>query len=1041
MRTGTIMRQMLVTALVLLMSAPAVAGPGKKRGPSFSLQRATADGEKSDLKEQTILANIENQKMIIELEDATAPEFPLMVAALADFYWDLSEVFFRKAHTDEIEDAIFEAESKGNTSALDQAKKRQRSLLATQRSYQNQAVDTYRDVIDRFPSAKKIDEMRYYLGYHLGAMGRRGEAMKAFSDLLLKHPSSTYVPDALVNIGDYHFEENSYADALEVYERIQQYGDTPVKAYALYKTAWCQYNLGSYDLAMDRLLSVIKLTQSQHEQGRRGAIDLMEEAQSELVYPYSKIGKPGQAIAFFRKFVPTRYLSISAKLAGMYTEQTEYVKSNKLLRSLMKEARKSRKGEESQAHMVLRFQRQIVGNAHRQVDKGATVAEIQQLINEYQKLAPEAPGPFIKKERTSIQQQILEIATGYHNEFKTTKAKRTLEHTQVLYSEYLRVFRDDPNAYAISYNNALLLTMTGKYDEAAAEFEKVIAAKPDGKFADDAAERAVVAYLKNLQVKGQQVKNEAEDDLTPRDLDDKEQRFVAAVDRWMNIVDQRGSNPETADNIPPARFAAAKILYGANQFDAAAVRFVTFVEKHPEHPYWVDSARLVLSSYNLAHDVDSLKKWAEAYRKNEDLMATDLREDVEKIRNEFNFLECFKWEKKNDPLGAAECFLQYAEEFSTAEKAPAAIYNAGLNFFKAKRVQKALATQTRLYEEYSEHELAAKALYSIAEIFRETTVYDQAADVYEAFVNAYSDHALARKALQYASIFRKTLRQHDRAVGNLRDYLERFPDPETDARVHLDIILIRDGQPQSAKCIKEVRRHLKLFPKEKPEYRLQALAADGRSWRRMGKNKKARASFRKVVKAYDKLSPEEREALPLAARSAIAESHFFLGEILLVKAKWHALKGTEKAMQKAIKQKLELMTETRKLYKSVISYGHPGWTIAAYNQLGKAYQELADAVENGDVPKRIRRLGFEAEDEYMALMAEKAEEIRAKAVDNYRTAMKVARETRWFNEYSEAAEEAIAQLDFKDRSVKEFRVKPKRSAPNSAMLNFKTEVR
>lgn len=1040
MRIGSTPQRLLWITLALLLAQPALAGPKEKTGPSFSLQRSASDSDKSGLKEQTILANIENQKMIIELEDASAPEFPLMVAALADFYWDLSEVFFRKAYSDEIEDAIFEAEKTGDTTAMARAKRRQGSLLATQRSYQTQAVETYRDVIDRFPVAKKIDEMRYYLGYHLGAMGRRGEAMKAFSELLLKHPSSTYVPDALVNIGDYHFEENSYGDALEVYERIQQYGDTAVKAYALYKTAWCQYNLAAYDLAMDRLLSVIKLTKSQHSEGRRGAIDLMEEAQSELVYPYSKIGKPGQAIAFFRKFVPTRYLAISAKLAGMYTEQTEYVKSNKLLRSLMKEARKTRKGQPSQAHMALRFQRQIVNNAHRQVDKGATVAEIQQLINEYQKLAPSAPEKFIGKERAAIQQQILEIATGYHNEFKATKAKRTLEHTQVLYSEYLRVFRDDPNAYAISYNNALLLTMTGKYDLAAAEFEKVIAANPNGKFADDAAERAVVAYLKNLQLQNQQVKSEAEDDLAPRELEEKEQRFVSAVDRWMEIVDRRGSSPETADNIPPARFAAAKILYNANQFDDAAKRFATFVDKHVEHPYWVDSARLVLSSYNLAHDVDNLKQWAENFRSNKILMATDLREDVERIRNEFNFLECFKWEKKNDPLGAAECFLAYAEEFSKAEKAPAAIYNAGLNFFKAKRVQKALQTQTMLYEDYSDHELAAKALYSIAEIFRETTVYEQAADVYEAFVLTYGEHALARKALQYASIFRKTLGQHDLAVKNLRSYLERFPDPETDARVHLDIILIRDRQPQSAKCIKEVRRHLKLFPKEKPQYRLQALAADGRAWKRMNKNKKARASFKKTVSAYDALTPEQREALPLSARSAVAESHFFLGEILLVKAHWYALKGSEKAMQKAIKKKLELMAETRKLYKSVISYGHPGWTIAAYNQLGKAYQELADTVENAEAPKRIRAIPG-AEDEYLSLMAEKAEPIRAKAVDNYRTALRVARETRWFNEYSEAAEEAIAQLDFKDRSIKEFRVKPKRSAPNSAMLNFKTEVR
>ena len=178
----------------------------------------------------------------------------------------------------------------------------------------------------------------------------------------------------------------------------------------------------------------------------------------------------------------------------------------------------------------------------------------------------------------------------------------------------------------------------------------------------------------------------------------------------------------------------------------------------------------------------------------------------------------------------------------------------------------------------------------------------------------------------------------------------------------------------------------------------------------------------------------------MAARSAVAESHFFLGEILLIKARWYVLKGSEKAMQKAIKTKLELMAETKKLYKSVISYGHPGWTIAAYSQLGTAYRELADVVEDADVPKRLKRIPGAA-DEYLSLMAEMAEPIRAKAVESYRTALKIARETRWFNEYAENAEEAIAQLDFKDRSVKEFRVRPKQAAPNSAMLDFKTEVR
>ena len=103
-------------------------------------------------------------------------------------------------------------------------------------------------------------------------------------------------------------------------------------------------------------------------------------------------------------------------------------------------------------------------------------------------------------------------------------------------------------------------------------------------------------------------------------------------------------------------------------------------------------------------------------------------------------------------MGAAQCFIDYQKEYPNAEKAPAAIFNAGLNFFKAKEVEKALGMQERLYEQYNEHELAPKALYSIAEIFRETAVYEQSAYYYEVFVQNYPNHPLAEKALRFASL-------------------------------------------------------------------------------------------------------------------------------------------------------------------------------------------------------------------------------------------------------------------------------------------------
>ena len=50
------------------------------------------------------------------------------------------------------------------------------------------------------------------------------------------------------------------------------------------------------------------------------------------------------------------------------------------------------------------------------------------------------------------------------------------------------------------------------------------------------------------------------------------------------------------------------------------------------------------------------------------------------------------------------------------------------------------------------------------------------------------------------------------------------------------------------------------------------------------------------------------------------------------------------------------MNEAKKVYEQVISYGHPGWMIAAYSQLGLAYRDLARAVENVEVPRSCGRI-------------------------------------------------------------------------------------
>lgn len=1019
-------------------SGPALSGVTQKRTSRLSAR----DTEKS------LRASIKNQEQILQLEDRNSPSYAKQAIALADFYWDLAEFYGNRAYSEDIEKPLYEAEQKGDKEAVKKWKIEQQRALDFQKKYQEETITRYRDVLAKYKRADNRDQIRYFLAYNLVQMGRGEEGAEEYAKIITEFPESPYVPDALVNIGDYYFDINDFANAQRLFQKAQEekYQGANVFGYSVYKEAWCLYNLPSqnpkdpnenYKLSLQRFIDVIAIADKRAQEGQTGAIPLRREAQNEMTLPYSKVRKPEEAVAFFKQYAPDRYLDICSRLARIYTEQNEFQRSSKLLKMLIAEARAGNIAGQDQRFMIVKFQRQIVDNAIEPGDKATTVNEIGELIRVFEEIGPNAPAEFLDSERGEIKRTILEVAQTYHTEYTKTLDPKTLEYTQRLYDEYLRVFRKDENAYQIAMNNALLMLATEKYEEAAAEFENVIQMNPEGQYADPAAERAVIAYLKTIQVKGARLKEEASDDLKPIELPPQEKRFVAAIDRWMALIARKGENPETKDNVPTARYAAAKVYYNHNQFPEAATRFADFLDKHPGHPFENDARRQLLSSYNLPPaNIDKLREYANKF----DAIPTlpqDLKDDIRTIKNAFNFQECQKIAEAKKPLDAAGCFEKYAREFPKEERAVAALYNASLNYFEAKRVEKALETQRALYEQHKNHELGPKALYAIGEIYRQTTVYELASQWYEFLVKNHPDHPLAEKALRYASIFRKTLGQHKEAIANLERYLKTYPKEANAPRVDLDIVFILEKQEKWGQVYARANAHLKRFPSAPPSVTLQVLNKRGLALLKQNKGKEAQAAFQSTVDYYNRLDERFIRDLELAGIAAVAESHFQLGEVDLQRSRAIKLEAaTEAASKKALDDKLAILAQVKEKYEKVIGYQHPGWVIAASAQLGLAYQDLADAVENAPTPKAIVRMP-EVVDAFRQLMADNAVKIRQNAIVNYRRALDTSKEFRWFNDYSERAERAIAQLDLTDLSVKEFRARPDHLTPNAGTPDFR----
>ncbi|NOY25283.1 MAG: tetratricopeptide repeat protein, partial [Oligoflexia bacterium] len=148
---------------------------------------------------------------------------------------------------------------------------------AESRKWQDKSIKIYRIILHDQPEYGWTDEVIFYLGSALQETNRRDEAVKEFNNLVRTYPDSEYVPDAYVLIGEYYFDNNDLVDALPAYQKAARYKDNPKYLFAMYKLAWCFYNVGEYDKAIDTMKAVVEYPMADTG-GDESHIILQEEA-------------------------------------------------------------------------------------------------------------------------------------------------------------------------------------------------------------------------------------------------------------------------------------------------------------------------------------------------------------------------------------------------------------------------------------------------------------------------------------------------------------------------------------------------------------------------------------------------------------------------------------------------------------------------------------------------------------------------------------------------------------------------------------------
>ena len=189
--------------------------------------------------------------------------------------------------------------------------------------WQNKSIKLYKNILRTYPQYRRADEATFYLASALQDTDRADEAVKEFTKLVRTYPQSRYTADAYVMIGEYYFDNNNAYKALLAYQKATKYKNSPKYAFALYKLAWCYYNVGEYGKGIDTMKSVVAFSMAAQEGGpQKSQLTLQDEALKDLVRFFADAGEMDEAYGYFTKLGKTDLIrKMLARLATTYFEQ------------------------------------------------------------------------------------------------------------------------------------------------------------------------------------------------------------------------------------------------------------------------------------------------------------------------------------------------------------------------------------------------------------------------------------------------------------------------------------------------------------------------------------------------------------------------------------------------------------------------------------------------------------------------------------------------------------------------------------------------
>lgn len=948
---------------------------------------------------------------------------------LAELYTERTQFYEERAY--QRRDQAFVEESSNPQRAQAYRRAAEGDLEQSER-YAREAATLYGNLYRSYrDSFDEMDAVLYYLGSNFLQYDQRDAAVQIYEELARSYPTSEFLPQAMLMLGEIAFEDGNLVAAIDYYDVVIQSPESPAYAYALFKKAWALYNQATskrgFKSALNLLYEAVEQSRAQEAAGNR-ALSLTRQALRDVPLFYSEVYEGKVAPAVFDKIADDREQAdnLLERLAFIYGDQGLYADANAVLRALI--------ARNSESFRIVGWQTEIVNNTRPGSEDVEVVRELRRLMNLYNTaLDYDDVTPELKKQTTDKIEGLLRlVATTFHHQAQTTKNDRYYALAYNLYEDYVANFPDGTEAYTMWYYYAELLYRNQDWSEAAEAYERVLTlGAGEGEFDNDAAYTSCLAYTKMVDLQpttlGTDETSLKEGEELP-EIPEKEE-IPAEYSRMMTACDRYLASTDDDELAAELDYVLAFIYYDYNHFDEAVKRFGEFALERDD----VDRERAVASADILLDSLALQRKWGEmrewinklqGSRLNSGAFATRLST----LREQVSFRECRDLQQRKDFEGSAYCFFNFVNDNPSSEFVDRAILNAAISFREIDNLDYSISLLEQLPVLAPNSDLVPTTLYELGQTFHRLAIYDTAADNYEAYVAAESDGEHALNAMANAADFRKGLGQYSKAIDNYRQFqrlARKSPDhgAEAVAKAAFQIAQVRDERGDGSYAIREYRDFVRSHGKDSPSHAVEAMARQGDMYLDRNNANQGYGLYQDTVNFVEKMSAEERAKLTSSARDAVSRAAFRLADRYYDDFERVSLNAkTEQAIRAAVEKKLEMGNKAAQAFDPVIRvYARPGWMIASLTRLGQMRHVFFEQLIDAPVPPGLDPL---VEEEYRTEIENRAEQIKQEAMEYYHQAITVARDNGWFNEYSALAARQLQELDRDFASGSEVRISP-----------------